>query len=46
MYGVRPSDPVTYALVAFGVSAVALVATYIPARRAATIDPNEALRWE
>ncbi len=46
LYGVNPSDPITYALVALVVSAVALVATYIPARRATTVDPIEALRWE
>jgi ABC-type antimicrobial peptide transport system permease subunit len=46
LHGVSPADPVTYALAAIGVAAIALVATYVPARRAATIDPIEALRWE
>jgi ABC-type antimicrobial peptide transport system permease subunit len=46
LHGVSPADPVTYALAAVGVAAVALVATYVPARRAATIDPIEALHWE
>ena len=46
LYGVSATDPVTYLLVAAGVAAVCLIASYIPARRAAGIDPVDALRWE
>lgn len=44
LYGVRPADPLTFATVALLVTAIALVASYIPARRALRIDPAEALR--
>lgn len=44
LYGVSPADPLTFAAVALLVTAIALVASYIPARRALRIDPAEALR--
>jgi len=44
LYGVQPSDPVTYAVVAAVLGALALGAAWVPARRASRIDPIEALR--
>jgi putative ABC transport system permease protein len=46
LYGIRPTDPLTYLGVSFLLAAVAIVASYIPARRAAKIHPMEALRYE
>jgi predicted permease len=46
LFGVRASDPFTIALAILSIAAVALLAGYAPARRATSIDPVQALRWD
>jgi ABC-type antimicrobial peptide transport system permease subunit len=46
LYGVSPGDPTTFVAIVALVVAIALAACYLPARRAAHIDPTEALRAE
>jgi putative ABC transport system permease protein len=44
LFGVSPSDPLTYAVSSAVILAAALTASYVPSRRAASMDPIEALR--
>ena len=46
LYGVSPADPPTYAAIVLGVGALALLASYLPALRAARLQPADVLRSE
>jgi len=46
LYQVSPSDPATYAGVALSLGTIALLATYVPVRRATALDPVRALRLD
>ena len=46
LFGVGPGDPATYSTVSLGLVATTLLASYLPSRRAATVDPVVALRSE
>jgi putative ABC transport system permease protein len=46
LFGISPFDPLTYAAVVVGLGAIALLATWLPAHRATTVDPALALRGE
>ena len=46
LFGVTPADPVTLAIVVCALAGAAACATYVPARRAAGVDPSDALRAE
>jgi len=46
LFGVNSRDPIIYSAVVLGVALVGLMANFVPARRAASIDPMRALHFE
>ena len=46
LFGVGPANPLVLATACAGLVVIALVASVVPARRAAQVDPMEALRYE
>jgi ABC-type antimicrobial peptide transport system permease subunit len=46
LFGLNPGDPLTYAVALIVVSTVVILSTCLPARRAAAINPVDALRYE